>query len=917
VTAEDRTEARGPLSFSGPNQAFAEDLARKYEAHPDRVPPEDRALWSRWEARAVTPSAAQALPADAIGLVCEILDYIRSVRRNGYREAQAFGIDTPKRASETLPAAWDTVDLDLVNRLLPVPVAGRSVTDAIRRLEATYHGHLTLEADHLRQPAEAEWWWRQLEAPETALTADESRALLARLTDVEQFEQFMHAKYPGQKRFSVEGLDMLVPVLDQWIREAGRAGQSTVMIGMAHRGRLNVLVHVLEKPYADLLQEMQMVTSRTDEPIHVPAGWTGDAKYHLGWRRLSADGSQTPDVILLNNPSHLEFINPVVEGAARALEDDCGQAGLPDWHGERVLPILVHGDAAFMGEGVVAETLNLAELPHYRTGGTLHLMLDNGLGFTTEPSAGRSTPYSGDLARGFDIPILHAAADDPPACLRAAAMAQRYREVFGRDVMLILHGYRRYGHNEGDDPGFTQPLLYEHLKNHAPVRELWAHRLIRDGVLREDGAQALVAESRRRLDAALAEAEAAPLAPRPAGIGKKRTSKPSGVLSAPVLKDIALELWTPPSGFTPYSRLKRLLERWRDALEEDGSVDWGTAESLAFATLLREGIAVRFTGQDTERGTFSQRHAVWHDGQRGQVHVPLARLTGARASFLVANSPLSESAAVGFEYGYDAFSEDTLVLWEAQFGDFANSAQVMIDQFLAAGQAKWDQASGLVLLLPHGYDGQGPEHSSARLERFLELYADTNWRVTYPTTAAQYFHLLREHAHSESPCPLIVLTGKSLFRHRAARATLDELAEGRFQPVLVKYEPADPTRVTTLVLGTGKILVDLLENGASSDQHAVAALEQVCPWPRDHLLQLQRRYPHLQQITFVQEEPANMGAWRYAEEEIRKTFSGIALRYVGRPASGTPAEGFFPLHHARQTAILQAVWDTVPVSSLH
>jgi 2-oxoglutarate dehydrogenase E1 component len=892
--------------FAGPNLAYAEELRDRYRAEAAAVPPEDRAVLAAmaWPA----PSAGGTADPDALRQVHAVLERMAATRDTGYRRSRAVGHEGPPPA---VPAAWETVPMAWVNGLLTVPVSGSTVPEALKQLEAVYTGSLTVQVEHIRDAGRRDWWWRRLEAPAPPRTPAEDEALLARLTQVEQFEQFFHTRFPGQKRFSVEGLDMLVPVLDTWVALAGAGGQHDVVVGMAHRGRLNVLAHVLEKPYAELIQEMQMVTTRTDDPLEVPPGWTGDAKYHLGRVRPADPDRGRPRVILLNNPSHLEFVNPVAEGAARALEEQRNRPGPPPWAPEGVLPVLVHGDAAFMGEGVVAETLNLAELPAYTTGGTLHLMLDNGLGFTTEPAAGRSTPYAADLARAFDVPIVHALADDPPACLRAAELAYEFRQTFGQSVMVVLHGYRRWGHNEGDDPAFTQPVLYAGMRERPTVRELWAGRLEAAGRVPAGRAAALLNEARARLDEALRDASRRPLTPVPAGIGKPVVPVAARTWSPDDLKQIGRKLWTPPAGFAPYPKLERLLDRARTLLDTEGVVDWGSAEALALATLLREGVAVRLTGQDSERGTFGQRQAVWHDVETGNTYMPLAHLEGAQASVTIADSPLSETAAMGFEYGYDAMAPATLVLWEAQFGDFANVAQVIIDQFLAAGWAKWQQASGLVLLLPHGYDGQGPEHSSARLERYLELSADANWQVIYPTDAAQYYHALRAQAHPEgTPRPLIVLTGKSLFRHPRARATVAQLAQGRFEPVLVKSEPERAEAVVRLVLGTGKIVVDLLDARHEASAVALAAVERLAPWPAEAVAGLLNRYPRLAEVVWVQEEPANMGAWRWAERLLEPALpGGVRLKYVGRPAAATPAEGFMPLYTRHQAAIVARAWD--------
>ena len=632
------------------------------------------------------------------------------------------------------------------------------------------------------------------------MSADEKRRLLERLTEVEGFERYLRRAFLGQKQFSIEGLDVMVPMLDESIELAAEAGAHEVVIGMAHRGRLNVLAHTIGQPYESILREFE--GERTIEAVVAdPEGGTGDVKYHLGAEGVRKTASGEITVTLCANPSHLEAVDPVVEGRTRAEQTDRStRAGVHD--PGVALPILIHGDASFAGQGVVAETLNLEGLAGYTTGGTLHLIANNQIGFTTDPAEGRSTRYSSDLAKGFDIPIIHVNADDPEAAISAIRLALAFRRRFGHDVVVDLVGYRRFGHNEQDEPAYTQPLMAQRIAAHPTVREQFAGRLVEEGVIDAGGgrrARARVEEMLRaaheRLKATVRARGDSPEAPAPPGAAQAVAASDRIVtaVAAERLRELDRELVSVPEHFTVHPKLARQLERRTVALDE-GGIDWGQAESLAFASLLVEGIPIRLTGQDTERGTFSHRHLVLHDANTGERYTPMQHLEAATASFEVHNSPLSEYAAVGFEYGYSIAAPEALVLWEAQFGDFVNGAQIILDQFVVAGLSKWSETLRLVLLLPHGYEGNGPEHSSARLERFLQSTAQDNIRVVNPSTAAQYFHLLRRQALDPIARPLVVMTPKGLLRLREAASTLAELAEGSFRPVIDDPAPTATAR---------------------------------------------------------------------------------------------------------------------------
>lgn len=914
-TAWKRRRTAGGTHFSSLNAGYAVDLYDQYRKEPSAVPEEDRTFLDRVEPGDLFPgepsaSAPLAGREDRVDPLAYLsaTSAIQDIRHEGHLSATFMPLQPGTLSTPPSRPEWDAIPVAEVNRSLAVPLspADGNVGDAIRRLWCQYTGSIAYEVGHLRLQTQRAWWYQHAEAEAAdTLTADEERALLRRLTEVEQFEQFLHRTFPGQKRFSIEGVDMLVPMLDRFIAGADASGAGEVVLSMAHRGRLNVLVHVMGKPYQAVLREFQAALGTPRAESGSVGQWTGDAKYHLGWVAPHGTRGRRVGVVLANNPSHLEFVNPVLEGMTRALQESREEAGSPAWDSKRALAVMIHGDAAFMGEGVVAETLNLARLPGYSTGGTIHVILDNAIGFTTLPEQGRSTLYSSDLAKGFDMPILHVSADDPLACLKACRLALEWRQQYHQDVLVNLHGYRRWGHNEGDDPAFTEPVQAEQIRRHPTVRALWQQRLEAAGVVtaadadaaKEQVTQVLQDTWRTVMDTDVA-LEPPPMTKAPASVQPSRWDGAR-------LQTLGLQLLADPPAIQVLPKLGRIIERWRDAVSEGSGIDWGLAESLAFGSLLEDGVGIRLTGQDTERGTFSQRHAVWHDKDTGLPYMPLQHLASAKAAIAIHNSPLSEVAGMGFEYGYDLEAPGTLVLWEAQFGDFANSAQVIIDQFLAAALSKWQQASGLVLLLPHGYDGQGPEHSSARLERFLELAAQGNWQVAYPSGAAQYFHLLRRQAFLAEPRPLVVMTGKSLFRNPLAAANLRDLAEGQFEPARVLSEPERPESVRVLVVGSGKVMVELSARQERPDGLALLSLDQLYPWPEADFKAILTRYEQLEEVRWLQEEPKNMGAWTFVQNRLRKLLpEGTPLKVIARPASGAPSEGWAELHAVWQEGLL-------------
>jgi len=796
--------------------------------------------------------------------------------------------------------------------LLRIYVPGRTLAEAYPKLQETYCGTIAYEVEHIGSHQERVWLRQVIESGDhrKPLTPEAKRKLLARLTAVETLERFLHKAYLGQKRFSIEGLDALVPMLDQTIELAGTSGARRVVLGMAHRGRLNVLAHIVGLPYETIFAEFE--GGRHVEGTLTPEGGTGDVKYHHGADGVYQTAAGKPvNITLTPNPSHLEAVNPVVEGRARANQTNRrGKDAIHD--GTVALPVLIHGDASFAAQGVVAETFNLARLKGYTTGGTVHLIANNQLGFTTDPKEGRSTDYSSDLAKGFDAPIIHVNADDVEACLAAARLAMLYRDKFHGDVVIDVVGYRRWGHNEGDEPAYTQPVMYERIKQTPPARQRYAEQLAREGVV--DAAQAAaeaeqvyqrLTDIQQSLKAHLREAGAGEEPQRISG-AQTALSEPDTNVSAPLLTTLNEQLLIVRDGFTIIPKLQKQLERRRPALTE-GQIEWAHAEALAFASLLAEGTAIRLTGQDTERGTFSQRHLVLHDARDGRRYAPIQNLPGARAPFELHNSPLSEFACLGFEYGYAAAAPETLVLWEAQYGDFTNGGEVIIDQFIIAGLAKWGQTSRLTLLLPHGYEGQGPEHSSARIERFLALGADGNIRIANCTTPAQYFHLLRRQARHAELRPLVLFTPKSLLRLPQASSRLEDLATGRFQPVL--DDPAVTTRdaVRRLILCSGKVYYDLtLAPARGQAQHvAIARVELLYPFPRAELAALIRGYPSLREIVWVQEEPRNMGPQKFMLPQLRELVGPeVSVRDIGRPERSSPAEGYPAAHQAEQARIV-------------
>ncbi|WP_062356722.1 2-oxoglutarate dehydrogenase E1 component [Bacillus kwashiorkori] len=923
-------------NFHGPNLGVVMELYDLYVKDPNLIDEEMRALFDEWG-----PPVLESEKLNNVHMSEQLsngLDFNKilsarklaeDIRLYGHLYADINPLEKQeKRLSELLNySKYGLTDADLLNIPAPyissyLPNSIQDGLEAIKYLASIYTKKLAFEFNHVEDEKERDWLQKMIEskAYDHELTIEEKISLLKRLVEVENFEQFLHKTYVGQKRFSIEGLDTLVPLLDELILKFVENGTETVNIGMAHRGRLNVLAHVLGKPYEMIFAEFQHAPNKdlipSEGSIGITYGWTGDVKYHLGLDRKITDQTEVKArVTLANNPSHLEYVNPVVVGSTRAAQETRTANGFPVQDKNKAVGIVIHGDAAFPGQGVVAETLNLSRIRGYQTGGTVHIIANNMIGFTTESEDSRSTRYASDLAKGFEIPIVHVNADDPEAVLRAANLAVLYRQTFKKDFLIDLIGYRRFGHNEMDEPLATNPLMYQIIHKHPTVKNLYVEKLIEHNVITKDTfakfEEAIISKLKAAHEKVPKEQEIDYEMNPPETVEKGLPEVKTAVAENAIFKANE-ELLKWPEGFQAFNKLERILKRRENALK-DGKIDWAHAEALAFATILTDGIPIRLSGQDSERGTFAHRHIMLHDFHTGDRFSPLHHLKDGKASFAVHNSPLSEISVLGFEYGYNVFAPETLVLWEAQFGDFANSAQVIIDQFISSSRAKWGQKSGLVMLLPHGYEGQGPEHSSARLERFLTLAAENNWTVAYMTKAAQYFHILRRQAlmlTKEEIRPLVIMSPKSLLRHPLVAANIDELTKGEFLPILEQPGLGEAKdKVERLVLCTGKIAVDLAENIEKIEEKDwlhIIRVEELYPFPMDQISKKVSEFPNLKEIVWVQEEPKNMGAWTFVEPRVHAIApAGIDVYYIGRRRRSSTAEGDPVAHKKEQERIIQ------------
>src|SRR5690625_4963702 len=782
------------------------------------------------------------------------IKYAEAIRRYGHLEADIYAVGGWDEKTNLLdPDTYHLTDEDL--KEIPAtwlwekaPANLETGLDVVQFLRKKYTGKISFEYDHVNNDEERKWLLNCIESGEfeLKLTDIEKNQLLEKLTNVERFEQFLQKTFVGQKRLSIEGLESMVPVLDQIVKSANKDKIENIMMGMAHRGRLSVLSHVLGKPVDQIFSEFHHAPDKELMPsegsMGINYGWTGDVKYHFGATRLVENDDASTRIKLAHNPSHLEFVNPIVAGFTRAAQDERNEKGYPKQNVDKEMSVLIHGDAAFIGEGIVPETLNLSGIEGYRTGGSLHVIANNLVGFTTDRKEGRSTRYASDLTKGYEIPIIRVNADDPVSCVRAIQLAYTYTRTFKKDCVLDLVGYRRYGHNEMDEPRATQPKLYREIDEHPTVTEIFADELKSAGIVNDEDVKTMKGNIHNELQAVYDSMKEDTLA------GISELNMPEVLASSidhyetavPLeeLKKLNEDLLKRPDDFNGFKRLKRVFKRRENILEEGQKAEWGEGEALAFASILKDGIPIRITGQDSERGTFAHRHLVLYDTETGEKYCPMHGLEDANASFDIHNSPLSETAVLGFEYGYSIQSPETLVIWEAQFGDFANVAQVMFDQFISSSRAKWGDISNMVMLLPHGYEGQGPEHSSARLERFLQMAGENNWIVANVTSSAQFFHLLRRQAQMqgrEEARPLVVMSPKSLLRNERVASEANEFTDGKFMPL--RNQPnlkVSKKNAKRLLLGSGKVMVDIEDAIAKSDEKfdwlRVLRVEQLYPF---------------------------------------------------------------------------------------
>jgi 2-oxoglutarate dehydrogenase E1 component len=894
------------------NQGAIEDAYQRWRQDPAAVDESWRAFFEGFELALQRGAAPDETEATAQTRVVRLISAYRDL---GHFQAHLDPLSPPPPPHPQLELRFfGLTDADLDRTFDASAFLGLGPTtlrELLAVLRETYCRTIGFEFGYIQDLKIRRWFQERVE-PRRARpnrTREQKLRILRNLLYAEIFEKFLHTRFQGQKRFSLEGAETLIPLLDALVQKSPELGVQEYVIGMAHRGRLNVLANILRKPY-------QFIFAEFEDYFEDAADGDGDVKYHLGFSSTVPVRGHDLHLSLTPNPSHLESVNPVVEGRVRAKQEVFG-----DVERRRGVPLLLHGDAAFPGQGQVAETFNMAKLDGYTTGGTVHVVINNQIGFTTLPSDARSSAYCTEVAKVVQAPIFHVNADDPEACAYVAELALEFRQTFNADVVIDLVCYRKHGHNEGDEPSFTQPLLYQKIRQHPPASKVYTDQLVRDGELTEDEARGFVEEFQAKLDAAQTDMRNSPRRRRGMNRFEARWKgftnhyshdQVSTAVPFETLRTVVEGITRLPDGFTPNPGVVRtVIDKQKAMLADREPVDWGFAEHLAFGSLLLEKTPVRLSGQDSRRGTFSQRHAVLVDAKTACRYVPLNHLAPDQARFQIYDSPLSEYAVLGFEFGYSMDDPYALVLWEAQFGDFANSAQVVIDQYIVSGESKWQRASGLVLLLPHGYEGQGPEHSSARLERFLQLCAEDNIQVAYPTTPAQYFHVLRRQVKRDFRKPLVLMTPKSLLRHPLARSPWEELTAGHFREV-IDDPRADPAKVRRVLLCSGKVYYDLLyDPKADPDKRhrdvppdvAVVRVEQLYPFPEEQLRAVRKRYQRVREWVWVQEEPQNMGGWAFVEPRLRAL--EVPVEYVGRDASASPATGSYKIHDREQKELVE------------
>ena len=922
---------RSPYAkFSGPNLGYLMEMYEVFKASPDDVDSELAVLFKQYGApRMISAEQDHAAGTVTLGDFSKVLSAYKlldAIRTYGHLAADIYPLNDRPKDSTRLELSYygltedDLQDMPASLFFTDIPASVENGLDAVNYLKSIYTGKIAFEFAQIIDEDERNWIQTKIEGGALApkLSVEDKKELLERLTKIEGFEKFIHRTFVGAKRFSIEGVDTLVVFLDELVRRSEEAKTKKMLIGMAHRGRLNVLTHILNKPYEMMFAQFAGVPEEpflpADNSVVTTRGWFGDVKYHMGALYKGESGMER---FLAYNPSHLEVVNPVVTGQTRAAQENVNKPGVPEQDTSAAYAVLIHGDAAFPGEGIVPETFNYSRVRGFQTGGSIHVIANNMIGFTTEHYDSRSTHYSSDMAKGYEVPVLHVNADCPESVIATASFAFEYRQKFGKDILIDLLGYRRFGHNEMDEPLVTNPIMYHEIHEHKTVRELYGQELANANVLTTEDVDkidtAVYSEMQSAYDRvkeqsaqAIVLSNATPVEvlagyPRDLETGAKEST----------LRTINEELLTYPENFTIFGKLGKILKRREDPFNGKGKIDWAHAETLAFATILQDGNPIRMSGQDIQRGTFAHRHIVLHDEKTGEELVPLHHISNSKASFVAYNSPLTETAIVGYEFGYNLEEQKALSIWEAQYGDFANMAQVMFDQFVSSSFSKWGQQSGLVMLLPHAYEGQGPEHSSARVERYLQLCAENNWTVANLSSAANYFHILRRQAKmlgDKSMRPLVIVSPKSLLRHPLVGADINDLVEGHFQTVLEQPGTGKKTAaVKKILFASGKIAVDLAErvkDGEGFDHLHIVRVEQLYPFPSDKIADIISKYPNAKDLVWVQEEPKNMGSWEFANNYIREVAGDRKVSYLGRIHRASPSEGDGQSHKIEQNRIL-------------
>ncbi|WP_251516987.1 MULTISPECIES: 2-oxoglutarate dehydrogenase E1 component [Staphylococcus] len=926
--SNDKQVSEAPVNF-GANLGYVLDLYDIYLQDPSSVPEDLQVLFStikNGEAHIESKATTQSDSGKGDSTIKRVMRLIDNIRQYGHLLADIYPVNRPNREHVPKLAIEDfNLDKETLESISAGIVSDHfediydNAYEAILRMEKRYKGPIAFEYTHINNSKERVWLKRRIETPYKANLNDEQKIeLFKNLAHVEGFEKYLHKNFVGAKRFSIEGVDTLVPMLQKTLRLASDEGIHNIQIGMAHRGRLNVLTHVLEKPYEMMISEFMhtdpMKFLPEDGSLKLTSGWSGDVKYHLGGVKTTQSYGIEQRISLANNPSHLEIVSPVVLGKTRANQDDTDHAGAVTTEYNDSMPIIIHGDAAYPGQGINFEAMNLGDLDGYSTGGSLHIITNNRIGFTTEPEDGRSTTYSSDVAKGYDVPIMHVNADNVEATIEAIEIAMAFRKEFKKDVVIDLVGYRRYGHNEMDEPSITNPIQYHNIRKHDSVELLYGKQLVEENIISEDQMNEILDQVQKTLRAAHDKIDKNDKMDNPEMQKPDTLAEPLQPIDSDVsfdhLKEINDAMLSYPEGFNILKKLNKVLEKRREPFEsEDGLVDWAQAEQLAFATIMQNGTPIRLTGQDTERGTFSHRHAVLHDPDSGEQYIPLNHVPDQKATFDVHNSPLSEAAVVGFEYGYNVQNKSCMTIWEAQYGDFSNMAQMIFDNFLFSARAKWGERSGLTLFLPHSYEGQGAEHSSARLERFLQLAGENNSTVVNLSSSSNYFHLLRAQAASlgtESMRPLVVMSPKSLLRNKTVADTIDKFTSGQFEPILP--EPSNKDSVKKVILASGKMFIDLKEYLAKNpdDSISLIAVERLYPFPDSEIEAVLNELPNLEHVAWVQEEPKNQGAWSFVYPYLKDlTTDKYDLSYHGRIQRSAPAEGDGEIHKLVQNMIIE------------